>query len=470
MMKNPPSVPKDQGPWALFSTTIDQLARGHAYQRENGTFWAVWVDLDKVERLAFQDVVELIRQALPGIMFLMYTTRSATKDNPKCRIIIPLAEGIPGRDYPMMAKILNDRMEAAGLPPDRATERAGQLCYLPNRGEFYQYLINSGEILNPAVDFAQEIQTEQERLKAEAAEREARHQEAMRKTQARINSGQADPISAYREAYPLELALERYGYIRHGNKWLSPNSESGNPGVSVKDGKWFSHHDSDSGIGQPGKDGGSWGDPFDLFVWYEHGGDFGRAVMAAGEMLTTTDPVTGEIVSITKLNQRQYMRGLDQAKHERKPDQKPPTNISDNHQIPGDESALPENNSGHDKLLWDFDDAVYYIEKQKDRDLTSGQKLELVRDILENSDFDPLQADLIRDHIKKTLGINKTALEKFKNNKLELAKRFPMTGLMRSFLLISSMMSCQKIRKNIRGVRVRSGCMTTMKVFLGPNP
>ena len=120
--------------------------------------------------------------------------------------------------------------------PDRATERTGQLCYLPNRGEFYRYHIIEGEPLNPAVQFAGEIQAETERLKGEAAEREARHQEALRKTQARIDTGQADPVAAYREAYPVELALERYGYTRRGNKWLSPRSESGNPGVSVIEG------------------------------------------------------------------------------------------------------------------------------------------------------------------------------------------------------------------------------------------
>jgi hypothetical protein len=74
--------------------------------------------------------------------------------------------------------------------------------------------------------------------------------------------------------------------------------------------KWHSHHASDAGIGQPAKGGGTWGDAFDLFVYYEHGGDFNRAVQAAGE-LYTTDPATGETVTITKLNQRQHMRNQD---------------------------------------------------------------------------------------------------------------------------------------------------------------
>jgi hypothetical protein len=236
MAQNPSRVAKEQAQWMIPSTTGGAEARGHAYQRENGTFWALWGDADDVEGLTWVDVVERTRAALPGFMVLLYTSRSATENNPKSRVIVPLAEGIPGRDYPMIAKILNDRMEAAGLPPDRATERTGQLCYLPNRGEYYQHLIIKGQILNPSVHFADEIQAEQARLKAEAEERELRHRESLRKIQERINTGQADPIAAYREAYPLELALERYGYTRHGNKWLSPRSQSGNPGLSIIDG------------------------------------------------------------------------------------------------------------------------------------------------------------------------------------------------------------------------------------------
>jgi len=236
MMEPPGSTAKDQAQWAVFSTLTDERARCHEYQRENGTFWALWGDIDKVQGLAWADVVERTKAALPGIMAFLYTSRSATESKPKSRLIVPLAEGIPGRDYPMIAKILNDRMEKAGLPPDRATEGAGQLCYLPNRGEFYQHHIIKGEILNPAVHFADEIQTETERLKREAEERELRHLEAIRKTQARIDTGQADPVAAFREAYSVETALERYGYTRRGNKWLSPRSESGNPGVSVIEG------------------------------------------------------------------------------------------------------------------------------------------------------------------------------------------------------------------------------------------
>jgi hypothetical protein len=312
MAENPSSVAKDKAQWMIPSTTGGAEARGHAFQREHGVFRALWEDLDDVQGLTFQEVVERIKRAIPDVQALVYTTRSATPDNPKCRAIIPLAEGIPGADYPMMAKILNDRLKAAGLIPDRATERTGQLCYLANRGEFYQYHYIEGETLSPASHFAEEIQAETERLKAEAAEREARHREALRKTQARIDTGQADPIAAYRETYPVKTALERYGHTRQQDrKWLPPGSESGKAGGTVKDGKVHFFNGCMSGFGRPSKGGGTWGDGFDLFTFHEHGGNFNRAVQAAGEMFYRTDPETGERITITLFNQRQHMRGQD---------------------------------------------------------------------------------------------------------------------------------------------------------------
>ena len=47
MAATPTSTAKDQAQWIIPSTTADQWARGHAYQRENGTFWALWADLDE---------------------------------------------------------------------------------------------------------------------------------------------------------------------------------------------------------------------------------------------------------------------------------------------------------------------------------------------------------------------------------------------------------------------------------------
>jgi P4 family phage/plasmid primase-like protien len=63
--------------------------------------------------------------------------------------------------------------------------------------------------------------------------------------------------------------------------------------------------------------------------------------------------------------------------------------------------------------LWDFDDAEVHIEKQRGRDLTSSQRLELIQDILVNSAFDDLQMSIIRDLLKSVTGITKSAMDSF---------------------------------------------------------
>ena len=311
MAQSPSAVHKDRAQWMIPSTVGGSKARKHQFQRKSGQFWMLWADLDQVKGLTFLDIVSRVKSAIPDCTALVYTTASATQDTPKCRVLVPLSAPVQGRGYSMMACILNNRIEKAGLPPDRVSERPGQLCYLPNRGKYYAHHITEGRLLDPGESFAEEIQTEQARLEAEKQAQRVRHQEALKKAQTRLDSGTQDPIDAYRQAYPVETALERYGYQRKGNKWISPMSESGKPGVSVRHGKWYSHHSSDSNIGQMGKDGGTWGDAFDLFVHYEQSGDFNRAVGAVGEMFTVTDPETGQTVTLNKANQREYMRQQD---------------------------------------------------------------------------------------------------------------------------------------------------------------
>jgi putative DNA primase/helicase len=100
-----------------------------------------------------------------------------------------------------------------------------------------------------------------------------------------MESGCKSPIDAYNEAYGLELVLAGHGYTQRGRRWLSPNSETGSPGVTITDDgkKWMSTHGSDSAIGNPTKNG-TMGDAFDLFTQYEHGGDRNAAIKAASKM------------------------------------------------------------------------------------------------------------------------------------------------------------------------------------------
>jgi hypothetical protein len=107
-------------------------------------------------------------------------------------------------------------------------------------------------------------------------------------------TGTTSPLDAYNAAYSVEDCLLQYGYQQHGRRYLSPLSGSGSPGVSVKDHKWISSHDSDK------ETVGAFGDSFDLFTYYEHRGDRSAALKVAGEMFT----IDGQ--TINEANRRNY--------------------------------------------------------------------------------------------------------------------------------------------------------------------
>ncbi|WP_445005494.1 helicase RepA family protein [Halomonas mongoliensis] len=297
MLNHPQQAPKARARWAIFS---DHLSRGAEDQRQHGRFYALWADLDS-NPPELQATAERLAADL-GATVLAYTSASATPDNPKARLLVPLATVCPGHRFEACQRILNDRLEALGITPDRATQRANQVCYLPNRGEFYA--ATAGEDLLAlgglewrdafAAELAAHDRAEAERL--EALER--RQAEARAKLAERQATGQASPIAAYNAAYPLPLVLEAYGYTRQGARWLSPLSESGAPGVTItKDGtRWHTAHASDREAGLP-----EWGDAFDLLTHWEHDGDRAAALRAVGAMMTAEDGRT-----LTEYNQDRY--------------------------------------------------------------------------------------------------------------------------------------------------------------------
>ena len=306
MVKEPVAVDKSEAQWVIPSSTGGQDARVFKYQLDNGLYHFLWADLDNVP-LTVLTMPEIMASILPDTYLIIYNTKRATPENQKCRIIVPLAEPCTGQDYCLYQKILNDKIEVMGIEPDRATERPAQLCYLPNRGDFYNFHIVDGNAFSISTwsnELDEEIQKNLERDQAIKKQREQSIQRCLE----RISSGQLNPLQAFKECYSIKSLFQQHGYMQKGPKWLSPLSGSKTPGVITKDGKWFSHHGSDenAGIGKPAANGGTWGDAFDLFVYFEHGGNYDAAVRAAGDIFM----VNGQ--TINKQNQIEYMRQQDQ--------------------------------------------------------------------------------------------------------------------------------------------------------------
>jgi putative DNA primase/helicase len=86
-------------------------------------------------------------------------------------------------------------------------------------------------------------------------------------------------IAAFNQVHPIEGLLEAHGYTRRGKRWISPTSSSGLAGVTILDGRVYSHH-----AGDPLADDHAH-DAFDLFRILDHGGDTRSAIKAAAEEL-----------------------------------------------------------------------------------------------------------------------------------------------------------------------------------------
>ena len=302
MAAAPQSVAKDSAQWAIFSNLA---SRDVVEQRKNGEFYALWADIDEPQGRTLKETFSLAQGVMPFDM-LGYTSRSATEEKQKGRFVIPLAHPVSGRDFEILQKILNDKLESAGITPDRKTETANQICYLPNKGEFYDYELDPFSGSLSVDDWGEEYHAEQQALEAVERQRNERMEQSLKRARERLQTDLKSPIDAWKAEYRAVDQLEKYGGKVKGDRACSPLSESGNYQMQVKDdGKLLSHHGSDmeAGLGKLTESGKARIiDAFDLFTYFENGNDQNAALKAAGELFTSEN---GQ--SITKHNQCQYM-------------------------------------------------------------------------------------------------------------------------------------------------------------------
>lgn len=134
MVDDPQCVSKDDAMWVIPSAVV---SRSHHEQEVQGRFHALWFDLDD-HPPSLDYVLSVVLETFGDVNLVLYNSRSASSENQKCRGIIPLAKPIGGREFVICQKMLNRTFVNAGIASDTSSERAGQVCYLPNRGAFYR--------------------------------------------------------------------------------------------------------------------------------------------------------------------------------------------------------------------------------------------------------------------------------------------------------------------------------------------
>lgn len=302
MVSTPQAKEKIDADFFIPSTYREHDGRSHEAQRERGAFRMLALDIDKGNP-SLDDVLAAVEAVCGPVSLLAYSSSGATPENRKWRVLLPLSGVLSGADYELAQTALFDLLHANGIHPDGALARCGQPIYLPNvpigkrnpdmTPIFYQHRIIRAGTLRLDADSAirQEIdrRLEQYRLAAEQAERARAERERQRAERRQKFPDQVSPVDAFNADHSIEDLLARYQYERRGSSQHYRSRYQTSPSFATQNflSHWVSLSGSDAaaGVGKSkslGENSYCWGDAFDLFVHYEHDGDFDKAVRAYG--------------------------------------------------------------------------------------------------------------------------------------------------------------------------------------------
>lgn len=274
LVDNPQQVDKSQAQWLIPSP---HPSRNFKEQEQHGQYPMLWADLDTnpPDQAMLAPIIEGL---ILGADYEIYSSRSATAANMKCRVLIPLTGALDYSRWAIAQSVFNDLLETCVIKCDRANERAAQLCYLPNRGEFYQSTSRrNGQFFDLRAwdgSIDSKIKTiNDERLAAEAKKQAS---EARRATL--DLSGTPGVVAAFNQAYTVEEWLLKAGYDQQGNSFRYPESESGSYSATVLDGRVNALSPND-----PLYTGSGAHDAFSVFTVLFHGGDTSAAMKDAGD-------------------------------------------------------------------------------------------------------------------------------------------------------------------------------------------
>jgi hypothetical protein len=128
----PTSKPKAKAPAFIPSSYYYFDAREHAVQRSEGMFVALVGDIDK-GNVPMADITAYTRTLFGSeAAIFIYSTGSATPEDRRWRIIIPLFEPVPFERWNVGQEAFFGYMESNGVPMDRSLARSAQPVYLPN--------------------------------------------------------------------------------------------------------------------------------------------------------------------------------------------------------------------------------------------------------------------------------------------------------------------------------------------------
>jgi hypothetical protein len=285
------------------SSYRDYNGREHAQQREHGSFVALCGDVDQGNH--DRSVIEaLAEQIAGGSAWLIYGSAHARPGDMRWRIIIPLDRAVSFEDWHDAQLAFFAAMEAAGVKMDHALARAAQPVYLPNvpathvktetplRGDdgaplYYERSVSG--LTSKGLDItagpvAAGMAAIRRQRAADDRERERIREEATRRRLQRPQDDSTSIIADFNASNSVASMLEICGYEqspRSAEDWRSPNQTGETYATRIIGDKWVSLSATDTAckIGEPCSSG-CFGDAYDLFVHYKHGGQHKAAFRA----------------------------------------------------------------------------------------------------------------------------------------------------------------------------------------------
>ena len=276
MLDSPQQVKKEDAAWSIGSTYRQSDGREAAAQNAAGEFHYMWADLDK-GNASFQDVTSALKRIFPTGEWLVYSTKGATPENRKWRILIQLAIPIVGRAYAAYQQGMNEALTKLGLHPDSSSVSVNRICFLPNAGEHYETHHQQGAPVDLTSSW---FTTRAIEIYQDYVLRDTDYQKRRSDTSRIKRSGHNSHIDAFRAENPPEQLLEQLGFVtRNGISWHHPKLQSGQSFATdiYPDGGIFT---LSSSIGGPTAAGGhatngGWyfNDGYDLarYIWFDKG-------------------------------------------------------------------------------------------------------------------------------------------------------------------------------------------------------
>lgn len=299
---------KMAGPAFIPSTYHEYDARKHEAQRSQGRFVALTADVDSGDHSP--GVIQKAATAFVGdAAYLIYSSPHSRPGDRRWRVVVPLASPVGFENWHDAQSAFFAFLLSRGIATDKALDRSGQLVFLPNvpdvheksgtalrgdDGEPLYFQRHATSIDRPGLTLdaglIAEGMAEIRRRRAEdEREIERMREEAMRRRANRPRGDETSLMDDFNAANSVAAMLEMCGYTQSPVKsvdWRSPYQTSESYATRIIEDGWYSlsQSDADAGVGKrcSGQKGGCFGDAYDLYVHYKHGGDHKAAYRALG--------------------------------------------------------------------------------------------------------------------------------------------------------------------------------------------